>query len=170
MPKELVFNALNEQINAELTAWYSYLGMSAWCSGKQLHGCANWLRAQAQEEYTHAMKLYEFLIERNAPVQLKAVQPTETEYKSIVEVFHAAMKQEEENTQRIDAIFQMAMDQRAFASLVELQWFITEQVEEEKTARENLAKVRMVSEDPAAILEFDRVMHERHRVLDTSPA
>jgi ferritin len=170
MPKELVLNALNEQINAELSAWYAYLGMSTWCSTKQLHGCAKWLRVQAQEEYTHAMKLYEFLIDRNSPVQLKQVDPPEMEFKSIVDVFHTAMKQEEENTERIDAIFQMAMDQRAYASLVELQWFITEQVEEEKTARENLAKVKMVSEDPAAILEFDRILHERRRILDNSPA
>ena len=170
MPKELVLNALNEQINAELSAWYAYLGMSTWCSTKQLNGCAKWLRVQAQEEYTHAMKLYEFLIERNAPVQLKQVEPPQMEFKSIVDVFRTAMKQEEENTERIDAIFQMAMDQRAYASLVELQWFITEQVEEEKSARENLAKVKMVSEDPAAILEFDRVLHERQQILDASPA
>lgn len=170
MTKELVFNALNEQVGSELSAWYSYLGMSDWCSSQQLNGSAKWLRAQAQEEYTHAMKLYDFLVERNAPVQLKQVEPPKAEFESIVEVFHAAMKQEEENTQRIDAIFQMALEQRAFASLVELQWFITEQVEEEKTARENLAKVKMVSQDPAAILEFDRVLGERDLVLDTSPA
>jgi len=170
MPKELVFNAINEQINAELSAWYSYLGMSTWCSEKQLRGCANWLRAQAQEEYTHATKLYEFLIERNAPVQLKQIDPPQMDFQSIVDVFHAALQQECENTKRIDAIFQMAIDQRAFASLVELQWFITEQVEEERAARENLAKVRMISEDPPAILEFDRVMGERNRILNTRPA
>lgn len=169
MPKEFVFSALNEQIAAELAAWYAYLGMSAWCAEQQLYGCAKWLRAQAQEEYTHAMKIYEFLLARNAPVQLKQLEPPCVQFESVVEVFEAALKQEQENSERIDAIFQLALDQRAFASLVELQWFITEQVEEEKSARENLAKVKMVSDDPAAILEFDRVLGQRNLPLDSSP-
>lgn len=91
------------------------------------------------------------------------------QYKSVVEVFQQALKQEQDNSERIDAIFQLALEQRAFASLVELQWFITEQVEEEKSARENLAKVKMVSNDPAAILEFDRVLGQRELLLDNMP-
>lgn len=170
MPKELVFNALNEQITSELSAWYSYLGMSAWCSSQQLNGSARWLRAQAQEEYTHAMKIYDFLLHRSAPVTLKMLQPAEVNFNSVEDVFQTALQQEEENTRRINAIFQMALDQQAFASMVELQWFIAEQVEEERTARENLARVQMVNTDPAAILEFDRVLGERELVLETSPA
>lgn len=169
MPKEFVFNALNEQIASELAAWYSYLGMSAWCAEQQLYGCAKWLRAQAQEEYSHAMKLYDFLVDRNTPVQLKHLEPPCAQYKSVVEVFQQALRQEQDNSERIDAIFQLALDQRAFASLVELQWFITEQVEEEKSARENLAKVKMVSNDPAAILEFDRVLGQRELLLNNMP-
>lgn len=170
MPKELVFNALNKQITAELSAWYMYLGMSAWCSEQQLLGFAKWLRAQAQEEYTHAMKIYDFLLDRNSPVQLKQVEPPQMQFESILNVFEVALKQEEENTSRIDKIFQMSIDEHAFASLVELQWFITEQVEEEKSARENLAKIKMVYQDPAALLELDRVMGERQLVIDTTPA
>ena len=161
MPKEFVFNALSEQIGAELDAWYSYLGMSAWCSAEQLHGCAAWLRAQAEEEHGHAMKIYQFLIDRNVPIQLKPIEPPTMKFESIVDVFESAMQQEQENTKRIDAIFQLAHEQHAFASLVELQWFITEQVEEEKSARENLTKIKMVGDDPAAILEFDHLMSAR---------
>jgi ferritin len=169
MPKELVFNALNEQIAAELAAWYSYLGMSAWCAEQQLNGCAKWLRAQAQEEHAHAMKIYEFLVDRNTPVQLKQLEPAGVQFESVVEVFETALEQELHNSERIDSIFQLALDQRAFASLVELQWFITEQVEEENSARENLAKVKMVSDDPAAILEFDRVLGQRNLLLEGTP-
>ncbi len=169
MPKELVFNALNEQVGVELASWYSYLGMSAWCSSQQLFGCANWLRAQAQEEYTHAMKIYDFLIDRNAPLQLKRVDPPAMQFASISEVFECALQQEQENTERIDAMFQLAMDQNAYASLVELQWFVSEQVEEEKSARENLAKIKMVCDDPAALFEFDRVLSERMLPLNTTP-
>ena len=170
MPKELVFNALNEQISAELKAWYSYLGMSTWCCKQQLHGCAQWLRSQALEESGHAIKLYEFLMDRNVPVRFQQIEPATVEFETVVSVFEAALQQEQNNTKRIDDIFQLAMDQRAFASLVELQWFITEQVEEEKSARENLAKVKMVQDDPAAILEFDRVLGTRDAVLDTTTA
>lgn len=166
--QQVVSDALNEQLAAELASWYSYLDMSAWCSQQQLHGCAGWLRAQAQEEYTHAMKIYEFLLDRNVPVVFKNIEPPGESFHTIVDVFESALKQEKENTQRIDSLFQLAMEKRAFASLVELQWFITEQVEEEKTARANLTRVKMVSEDPAAILDFDNTLSERTLPLDTS--
>jgi len=169
MLPELVTNALNEQINAELQAWYEYLGMSAWCSSQQLAGCAQWLRIQAQEEYTHAMKLYDFVIDRNLPMQLTDVAQPRGEFGSVTEVFEAALAQEEANTRRIDALFGMAQEQKAYAALVELQWFVTEQVEEEKTARRNLAHLKMVADDPAAILDFDSKLGERQPVMNTTP-
>lgn len=170
MLPELVTNALHEQINAELNAWYAYLGMSSWCSGQQLGGSAQWLRVQAQEEYTHAMKLYEFVIDRNLPMNLIAVERPRGEFASIVEVFETALAQEEENTRRIDALFELAQENQSFAALVELQWFITEQVEEEKVARANLAHIKMVADDPAAILDLDEKLGSRQPVLNTTPA
>ncbi len=142
--------------------------MSAWCSREQLSGCAGWLRAQAQEEYTHAMKIYDFLLARNVGVTLTQVDPPRENFASIVEIFDWALQQEKENTQRIDALFQLAMDQKAFASLVELQWFITEQVEEEQSARANLTRIKMVAEDPAAILDFDNTLAERSLPLNVT--
>jgi len=168
MSNESVSNALNDQISAELASWYSYLAMSAWCSRQQLNGCATWLRAQAQEEYTHAMRIYDFLIDRNIPVVFKQVEPPRNSFESIVEIFDCALTQERENTERIDALFQLAFEQQAFASLVELQWFITEQVEEEKVARSNLTRVKMIADDPAAILDFDELLSQRSLPLDTS--
>jgi ferritin len=169
MSKEKVVAALNEQIRVEFYSWYSYLSMSAWCSRKQLNGCARWLRAQAQEEYTHAMKLYEFLVDRDAEVQLQPIDSPKEEFDSIVNVFECALEQEVENSRRIDNLFQLALEQKSFASLVELQWFVTEQVEEEKSARENLTKIKMVKDDPAAILDFDQMLSERQLTLDTTP-
>lgn len=168
MIHELVHNALNKQINAELEAWYRYLGMASWCSAQQLHGCAKWLRGQAQEEHAHAMKLYEFLVARNLKVQMLSLDEPHTEFESVEHVFAAALKQEEENTRRIHAIFDMAMQQKAFASVVELQWFITEQVEEEAAARQNLARAKLVASDPAALLEFDALLGGRQ--LELKPA
>lgn len=168
MIHELVHNALNKQINAEFAAWYGYLGMAAWCSGKQLHGCAKWLRGQAQEEHSHAMKLYEFLVARNLNVQMLPLDEPRTEFESVVDIFQEALRSEEENTQRIHQIFELAMDQKAFASLVELQWFITEQVEEEATARDNLAKAELVADDPAAVLDLDEILASRELKLQAA--
>tara|TARA_R110002072_G_scaffold303029_3_gene491487 strand:- start:3603 stop:4112 length:510 start_codon:yes stop_codon:yes gene_type:complete len=165
MIHELVHNALNKQINAEFTAWYGYLGMATWCSGKQLHGCAKWLRGQAQEEHSHAMKLYEFLVARNLTIQMLPLDEPQIEFASVVDVFKEALASEEENTRRIHRIFEMALEQKAFASLVELQWFITEQVEEEATARENLARAELVADDPAAVLELDGILGSRELKL-----
>lgn len=169
MSKEIISEALNEQISAELASWYSYLAMSSWCSRQQLDGCASWLRAQAQEEYTHAMKIYDFLRDRNVPVAFTRIDPPRDDFENIVEIFEWALQQEQENTKRIDSLFQLAMEQRAFASLVELQWFVTEQVEEEKLARANLARIKMVRDDPSAILDFDNNLSSRSLPLDTKP-
>ncbi|QDS94031.1 putative ferritin-1 [Roseimaritima multifibrata] len=169
MSNQPVSDALNDQFSAELDSWYSYLSMSAWCAKEQLTGCAGWMRAQAQEEYTHAMKIYEFLLDRDVTVKFMQVNPPRDNFASIVEIFEWSLQQEKENTERIDALFQLAMEQRAFASLVELQWFVTEQVEEEKIARANLARIKMVAGDPAAILDFDNSLSERTLPMNTTP-
>ena len=169
MAREQLTDALNGQIASELASWYSYLAMSAWCSRQELSGCATWLRAQAQEEYTHAMKIYDFLIDRDVPVRLQALEPPKEDFASIVEIFEWALQQEQENTKRIDQLFQRSMEEHAFASLVELQWFVTEQVEEEKSARANLARIKMVADDPAAILDFDYTLADLNLPIDTSP-
>ncbi|TWU48549.1 Ferritin [Rubripirellula tenax] len=169
MSNKQIGEALNGQIAAEFASWYSYLAMSTWCSEQELSGCAGWLRAQAQEEYTHAMKIYDFLLDRGVCVSFTKIDPPRDSFASIVEVFDWALHQEQENTRRIDSLFQLAMEQKAFASLIELQWFVTEQVEEEKTARANLARIKMVADDPAAILDFDNTLSERTPPLDTTP-
>lgn len=166
MSKQQVSAALNDQITAELASWYSYLAMSAWCESQQFTGCAQWLRAQAQEEYTHAMKIYEFLINRNIAFEFQQLEAPRSKFESLVEIFEWALQQEKENTERIDRLFQLAMENNAFASLVELQWFITEQVEEEKSARNNLARIRMVADDPAAVLDFDESLSQRSLPMD----
>lgn len=168
MSQQIVTEALYNQLAQELASWYSYLSMSAWCAQQQLDGCAGWLRAQAQEEYTHAMKIYDFLLDRNVPVKLGAIAPPGDEYSNLVDVFEAALEQEQANTRSIDALFQLAMEQKAFASLVELQWFVTEQVEEEKTARSNLTRIKMIADDPAAILDFDNHLGQRSLPIDVS--
>lgn len=164
-----VYERLNDQIHQELGAWYGYLGMSIWCSENYFAGFAKWFNSQAQEEYMHAVKIQEFLIDRQVPITLQAIEPPRQTYDSIIEIFEAALAQEQANTRSINEIFHLAFEKQAYASVTELQWFITEQVEEEKTAQTNLAHIKMVSSDPAAVLELDKVFGERESVFNVAP-
>ena len=157
----VVHEAINRQINAELTASYSYLAMSAFCARQAFNGCAHWLRLQSQEEYGHAMKLYDFLIARDGAVELGAMPAPKQTYDTITAVFESALAQEQDVSRQIDALYELAFREKAFATTVELQWFLTEQVEEEKSAREIVAKFRMVGNDPASLLDLDRDLGAR---------
>jgi ferritin len=157
----VVLEAINRQINAELYASYTYLSMSAFCSRQQFQGCARWLRLQSQEEYSHAMKLYDFLLARDGTVELKAMAAPKHTYDSIPAVFEQALAQEQEVSKQIDMLYELAFKERSFATTVELQWFLTEQVEEERSAREIVAKFRLVSNDPASLLDLDRELGAR---------
>lgn len=153
--------AINEQINAEFDASYTYLAMSADCERKHLHGTAKWLRLQSREEYGHGMRLFDFLLARDCKVELKSIEQPDIEYESLLSIFEKALKQEEEVSRRIDELYKLAFAENAFATLVELQWFLTEQVGEEHVARDIVAKLRMVKNDPAALLELDRELGNR---------
>ena len=156
MMNEAVQNAINRQINNELSASYAYLAMSAYCESQNFPGCARWLRLQSQDEHGHAMKLLDFMLARNGKVELKGVPEQATEYPSIAAVFEEALKQEIDVSQQIDSLYELAFKEKAFAALAELNWFLTEQVEEEKTARQIVAKFHMVGSDPASVLDLDR--------------
>lgn len=170
MLSQVVQNALNDQINYELTSSYSYLSMSAYCELNNFLGCAKWLRLQSEEEYKHGMKLYTFLLARNCKVELRDIAKQPTDYGSIVGVFDKALEQETSVTRRIEELYELAFKERAFAELVELQWFITEQVEEERTARDIAAKFHMVKDDPSALLDLDRELGARTPGADGTPA
>lgn len=161
MVSQVVQDAINQQINSELSASYTYLAMSAYCDQHNFRGCARWLRLQSVEEYGHAMKLFDFLLARNGAVKLRAISEPAVEYKNLASVFEQALKQEEEVSGQIDNLYELAFKERSFAALVELQWFLTEQVEEEKTAREIVAKFRLCGHDPGSLLDLDRELGSR---------
>ena len=152
---ETVQEAINDQINNELVASYTYLAMSAFCELRNFRGAAKWLRLQSQEEYGHAMRLFDFLLARNGTIRLKGVPHPETDFRTIVEVFEQAYQHEMEVSRQIDALYELALREKAYNALVELQWFLQEQVEEEKSSREIAAKLQMVKDDPAALLDID---------------
>ncbi len=161
MLSQVMQEAINEQINNELFASYSYLSMSAWCEHQQFTGCALWMRMQSDEERNHALRLHDFLLARNARVMMKPIAQPTVDFESVAAVFEMALAQEQEVTAQIDKLYELAFKEKAFAALVELEWFITEQVEEEKTAREIVHKFKLVKDDPASLLDLDRELGER---------
>jgi ferritin len=161
MLNDVMQEAINQQINNELFSMYSYLSMSAYCEHKQFLGCARWMRLQSQEEFTHAMRLYDFLIVRQGRVKLRPIAEPQIEFGSVTEVFEKALEQEQEVTRQINSLYELAFKEKAFAALVELEWFINEQVEEEKTARDVVYKFHLVKNDPAALLDLDRELGAR---------
>lgn len=166
MLSEVVQDAINQQINHELFSSYTYLSMAAWCDHRQFAGCAHWLRLQSDEEYGHAMRLYDFLLMRNATVVLREVAQPKAEFDSLTQIFEEALEQEQRVTEQIDSLYELAFQEKAFAALVELEWFITEQVEEEKSTREVVHKFHLVQDDPASLLDLDRELGGRNRAAD----
>ena len=156
-----VLQAIIRQIEAEFGASFSYLSMAAWCEHHKFMGAGRWLRVQSQEEHGHAMKLFNFVLARNHAVDLPAIEKPRSQFGSIVEVFEAALEQEQSVSRHIDALYELAFSEKVFAAMAELQWFITEQVEEEKTVREIVAKFHMVKDDPASLLDLDRELGGR---------
>ena len=107
------------------------------------------------------MRLNDFLIARNFRVILKPIDQPQNDFESVIHVFERSLEQEQQVTKSINDLYELAFKEKAFAALVELEWFITEQVEEEKTAREVVHKFRMVADDPASLLDMDRELSTR---------
>lgn len=159
MSNKKLYTAVNDQITHELGAEMQYLAMSFWFERENLHGMASWFRKQAIEEHEHAMKIVGFMNEWDLTITLKSPPDPVTEFESPEVIFEAALAHEQKVTAEINAIFKMARETSNWHIEVAFQWFITEQVEEEVNARDNLSRIRMVGDNPAAILEFDRYLN-----------
>lgn len=156
-----VLEAINQQISNEFSASFSYLAMAAWSEHHNFMGAGAWLRAQSAEEHGHGMRLLNFLLARNHEVKLLEIPAPASDYSSLGDIFDRALAQEQSVSKQIDALYELAFKEKMFAAMAELQWFITEQVEEEKTVREIAAKIKMVSHDPASLLDLDRELGGR---------
>lgn len=160
-PSKGLQQAMNDQIRKEFESAYIYLSMAAWMEDQNLPGFAAWLRLQAREESTHAMKIFDHLIDRGCRVELQPLAGPPTDFKSSLHIFQEVKKHEEKVTKSINDLYGLALDDRDYASQVFIQWFITEQVEEERTTREIVAKFNLAKDDPAAILSIDRELGGR---------
>ena len=156
-----VLSAINEQINSEFEASYTYLAMAAYCEQQKFVGAASWMRLQSEEEHQHGIKLFDFVLARDGAVDLKAIDQPKAAYESLRAVFEQALAHEQRVTQRINALYELCFREKAFAEMTELQWFLAEQVQEEKIVRGIVAKFRLVRDDPAAMLDMDRELGSR---------
>jgi ferritin len=158
---------MNEQIVKELYSSYLYLSMAAYFEAENLPGAAHWMKVQAQEEIIHAMKFFDFLNERGERVILGSIDQPEAKFASIKGVFEKTLEHEQLVTASINDLYSLAEKANDNASKVFLQWFINEQVEEEKSPADILGKLKYVSNDPAGFLILDKELGLRPRpVLD----
>lgn len=154
-------NALNEQINAELASAYLYLSMSAFCDRQNLTGAAHWLRLQWQEELGHATKLIDYVTERGGEVALGAIEAPPARFGSLAAIFEQVLAHEQQVTAAIYRLYDLAVSEKDYAAQALLQWYVDEQVEEEKSAAEILAMLRLAGDSGAALLMVDRQLAQR---------
>lgn len=153
--------ALNNQINAEMESSYIYLAMAAYAEASNYPGAAAWLRAQAGEELAHAMKFFGFVQDRGGRVTLQAIPQPAAEYGSPVQLFETVLEHEQKVTALVHSLYELALTEKDYASIPLLQWFISEQVEEEKTADDVLRLLKAAGESTHTLLFVDRELGKR---------
>lgn len=156
-----VQTAINNQIKSELYSAYVYLAMTAYCESLNLRGFAHWMRMQSQEELSHAMKLFDYVHDRGGRVTLQAIAAPSVDFKSPLEMVQEVYEHECKVTAMITALYETALKEHDYATQVHLQWFLTEQVEEEKNANEIFERLRMIGNQSAALLLLDRELSAR---------
>ncbi|MBI5300132.1 MAG: ferritin [Deltaproteobacteria bacterium] len=161
MLKKTMQEALNAHIQEEFYSSYLYLSMSAYCHSINLKGFAHWMQVQSGEENKHAMKMFDFLIQREGKVALKEIQKPPHDFKSILDVMQKALEHEKKITALINKLYELSLKEKDYPTQTMLQWFITEQVEEEAQVSEILQKVELVHEKGSAILYLDKEMKKR---------
>ncbi len=161
MLSEKMLKAMNEQIVAELYSAYMYLAMSAQFEAEALPGFARWTRLQAEEETEHAMKFFDFINDRGGRVTLGAIDMPPTEYGGALSTFEIILGHEQKVTSLINRLYQIALDEKDFASQIMLHWFIDEQVEEEKNAQAIVDQLKMAGDRPGNLMYVDRHVGKR---------
>jgi ferritin len=161
MMSKTMQDAFNEQMKQEFYSAYLYLSMSAYCDSVNLPGLSRWMRFQAAEETKHAMKIFDHLLDRSGRIELQQIDRPATSFSSARDAFEQAHKHEQQVTASINKVYGLAMDERDFASRVFLDWFVQEQVEEEKTSGLLAEQLRMVGDDRPGLLMLDRELGQR---------
>jgi ferritin len=159
--KGAVRDAVGEQIKHEFYSAYLYLSMAGSFEVANLPGFAHWMRQQSREEVEHAIKFFDFLLDRGEHVQLRAIEEPPYAFRSPLDTFEQALEHEKEITARIHDLYELAVRENDYPAQVFLNWFVTEQVEEEKSATEIVERLRMAGEDGAALFLLDSELGNR---------
>ena len=152
---------LNEQLNREYFSAYLYLSMSSYCSDVGLNGSAHWFSEQYKEEVEHGMKIYEYMLQRGVKIELEQIDKPESEFKSILEVFEKSLAHEQFMTNNLNELSDLAMKDKDHATYNFLQWFVTEQVEEEATVSDIIAKIKLIGKDGNGLYMIDNELANR---------
>ena len=161
MISKAIQNAINEQINKEIYSSYLYLSMAAFFENQNLPGFARWMYVQADEERAHGMKFFEHLVDRNGKVELKPIAGPDISWKTSLDVFKQIQEHETIVTASINALYELALKEKDYPSQVLLQWFITEQVEEEKNAADVVQQLELIDARGTALLMLDHQLGKR---------
>ena len=153
--------AINQQINAEMYSSYLYLSMATYFKSTSLEGMSHWMRQQAQEEMFHGMKMFDFVCDRGGRVTLKAIDEPPSEWSSVLDVIKNVLAHEQKVTGLINNLVNLALDERDHATNIFLQWFVSEQVEEEDTAGGLVDKLKLIGSDANGLFMLDTELATR---------
>jgi len=154
-------SALNKQMNNEFFSAYLYFSMAAASVGMGFKGIANWFTVQAKEETAHGMKFYKYLLDHSARVTLAAIPAPPDGYASVLAMFESALAHEQKVTKGIRDLADLAASEKDYATSIQLQWFITEQVEEEANATEIIQKMKMIEGSKGGLFMIDHELGKR---------
>ena len=156
MSQSKVLSALNDHVSLELNAWYDYSAMALWLDMNDLPGFASFMKAQAQEEMEHAQKMIQHLVDRDVAPRLPTIDAPPTEFESVKQVFEMVLAAEQKVSASIHAVHVLAAAEDDQPARILLEWFITEQVEEESMARAILGRIRLAGETGPGLLLVDQ--------------
>jgi ferritin len=158
---EKILNALNDQIRQEFVAFYTYLSISAWLEANDWPGFAKWMRNHSEEEQMHAMKIYDYVFERNGQVTLQALEQPPTEFDSVRSAFEAALEHERKVTAMINRIYALAQEEKDYPTVILMEWYVEEQVEEEKIVGDALVLINRAGDDPFKLMQIDATLGQQ---------
>ena len=161
MISKKMVQALNKQLNNELYSAYLYLAMSSYTTYIGLKGAANWFMVQYQEEMVHAMKFYDYVLSQGQHSQLEAIAVPPAEYGTLLSMFEQTLKHEQFITKCINDLMDLAIKEKDHATQIFLQWFVTEQIEEEGNDNDIISQLKLVGDNPQGLMMVDRDMAAR---------
>lgn len=161
MLSEKMTDALNNQLNKEIYSAYLYMSMSAYSSYSGLKGFANWFMVQYQEEMAHATKIYNYIDSQSQQVKLMAINQPPTEFESSLDMFEKTLKHEQFVTKSINDLVDLAISEKDHATNIFLQWFVTEQIEEEGNDNDIISRLRIVGDNSNGLLMVDKELSAR---------